>query len=86
MLTRSLLGETWYSYLAIIEQAVNFVLIINPNSNQSHVYFISEALIDTKSQYKNIEKAALELVTESHNLRRYFLTHSIIIRTNVPLK
>ncbi|KAI5442710.1 hypothetical protein KIW84_011663 [Lathyrus oleraceus] len=70
MLTRSLFGETWYLYLAIIEQAVNFVLIRNPNSNQSHVYFISEALTETKAQYQNIEKASLALVTESHNLRR----------------
>ncbi|RDX85436.1 Retrovirus-related Pol polyprotein from transposon 17.6, partial [Mucuna pruriens] len=41
---------------------------------------------DTKKRYQRIEKAALALVITSRRLRSYFQGHSIVVRTDLPIK
>lgn len=70
-----------YLYLAISAEAVNDVLVREEGTNQTPNYFFLKALVGPESRYQKIEKVAL-----ARKLRRYFLAHSIVVRTDQPLK
>lgn len=76
-----MVGETMYLYLAISAEAVNDVLVKEEGTNQTPNYFFLKALVGPESRYQKIEKVAL-----ARKLRRYFLAHSIVVRTDQPLK
>lgn len=41
---------------------------------------------EPKMHYADIEKAALAVMVTARKLRPYFLSHKVIVRTNMPLK
>ena len=79
-------GEKLYVYLAVTEVAVSVVLIREKDSNQLPIYYVSKTLLDAETRYSPTEKLVLSLVMASIKLRPYFESHSIIVRTNYPMK
>ncbi|KAL0405249.1 UNVERIFIED_CONTAM: hypothetical protein Slati_3838800 [Sesamum latifolium] len=50
------------------------------------IYYVSKVLNDAEGRYTPIEKMALALEVTARRLRPYFLSHSIGVKTNLPLK
>ena len=50
------------------------------------IYFRRKALQGPDSRYQQIEKVALALVNIARILRHYFLAHTIVVRTDQPIK
>ncbi|GAU39725.1 hypothetical protein TSUD_144910 [Trifolium subterraneum] len=86
MLTRAVEGEKFYLYLAVASEAISAVLIRETEQGQKPVYFVSRALQEPELRYLQIEKIALAVIMAARKLRYYFLAHSIIIRTDQPVK
>ncbi|GAU49214.1 hypothetical protein TSUD_369830 [Trifolium subterraneum] len=86
VLTRPVEGEKLYLYLAVASEAISAVLIRETEQGQKPVYFVSRALQGPELRYLQIEKIALAVIMAARKLRYYFLAHSIIIRTDQPVK
>ncbi|GAU40531.1 hypothetical protein TSUD_366960 [Trifolium subterraneum] len=86
VLTRPVEGEKLYLYLAVASEAISAVLIRETEQGQKPVYFVSRALQGPELRYLQIEKIALAVIMAVRKLRYYFLAHSIIIRTDQPVK
>ncbi|CAJ2677123.1 unnamed protein product [Trifolium pratense] len=86
VLTRPNEGETLYLYLAVASEAISAVLIRETEQGQKPVYFVSKALQGPELRYLQIEKTALAVVMAARKLRHYFLAHSIVVRTDQPIK
>ncbi|CAJ2653138.1 unnamed protein product [Trifolium pratense] len=86
VLTRPNEGETLYLYLAVASKAISAILIKETEQGQKPVYFVSKALQGPELQYLQIEKTALAVVMAARKLRHYFLAHSIVVRTDQPIK
>ncbi|KAL0437677.1 UNVERIFIED_CONTAM: Ribonuclease HI [Sesamum radiatum] len=79
-------GDTLYLYLSATPQAVSSVLLREKEGKQLPIYYVSKVLNGAEGRYTPIEKMALALVTTARRLRPYFLSHSIRVKTNTPLK
>ncbi len=86
VLTRPSPGEVLYLYLAVANEALSAVLVRETDEGQKPVYFVSKALQGPELRYQKIEKVALALVVAARRLRQYFLAHSIVVRTDQPIK
>ncbi|CAJ2645722.1 unnamed protein product [Trifolium pratense] len=86
VLTQPNEGETLYLYLAVASEAISAVLIRETEQGQKPVYFVSKALQGPELRYLQIEKTALAVVMAARKLRHYFLAHSIVVRTDQPIK
>ncbi|GAU46761.1 hypothetical protein TSUD_92560 [Trifolium subterraneum] len=86
VLTRPVEGEKLYLYLVVASEAISAVLIRETEQGQKPVYFVSRALQGPELRYLQIEKIALAVIIAARKLRYYFLAHSIIIRTDQPVK
>ncbi|XP_058765523.1 uncharacterized protein LOC131639017 [Vicia villosa] len=86
VLSRPNNGEHLYLYLAVSNEAVSAALFREVEDGQKPVYFTSKALQGPEVRYQQIEKVALALVTAARRLRYYFLAHTIVIRTDQPIK
>ncbi|CAJ2652721.1 unnamed protein product [Trifolium pratense] len=86
VLTRPNEGETLYLYLAVASEAISAVLIRETEQGQKPIYFVSKALQGPELRYLQIEKTALAVVMATRKLRHYFLAHSIVVRTDQPIK
>ncbi|GAU31790.1 hypothetical protein TSUD_22360 [Trifolium subterraneum] len=86
VLTRPVEDEKLYLYLAVASEAISAVLIRETEQGQKPVYFVSRALQGPELRYLQIEKIALAVIIAARKLRYYFLAHSIIIRTDQPVK
>ncbi|GAU45421.1 hypothetical protein TSUD_182900 [Trifolium subterraneum] len=86
VLTRLVEGEKLYLYLAVASEAISVVLIRETEQGQKPVYFVSRALQGSELRYSQIEKIALAVIMAARKLRYYFLAHSIVIRTDQPVK
>jgi hypothetical protein len=51
-------------------------------SQQVPIYFISEALDDSKNYYSKMEKICYSVVISSRELRHYFDVHRVRVFTN----
>ncbi|CAJ2675664.1 unnamed protein product [Trifolium pratense] len=69
-----------------LKKAVSAALIRETNEGQKPVYFTSKALQGPELRYQQIEKIALALVYAARRLRHYFLAHTIVVRTDQPVK
>ncbi|CAJ2656849.1 unnamed protein product [Trifolium pratense] len=78
--------EVLYLYLSVASEAVSAALIRETNEGQKPVYFTSKALQGPELRYQQIEKIALALVYAARRLRHYFLAHTIVARTDQPIK
>jgi hypothetical protein len=54
-------------------------------SQQVSIYFISEALADSKKYYSKIEKICYAIVMSARKLHHYFKAHRVRVLTNQPL-
>ncbi|GAU42913.1 hypothetical protein TSUD_86510 [Trifolium subterraneum] len=86
VLSRPDVGEVLYLYLAVASEAVSATLIRETLEGQKPVYFTSKALQGPELRYQRIEKVALALVSAARRLRYYFLAHTIVVRTDQPIK
>ncbi|XP_016199385.1 uncharacterized protein LOC107640375 [Arachis ipaensis] len=86
ILQRPETGKPLYLYLSISNHAISSVLVTETGKKQSPVYFISRVLQPTETRYPKIEQLALALITTARRLRHYCQSHTIIVRTDQPLR
>jgi len=79
-------GEVLYLYLYVSSDVVSAVLIKKTAEGHKPVYFTSKALLGPETRYQKIEKVALALLTSARRLRQYFLAHTVIVRTDQPIR
>ncbi|KAK9050039.1 hypothetical protein SSX86_030992 [Deinandra increscens subsp. villosa] len=85
-LTAPKLGEKLVMYLAVTENAVSAVLMVEREEKQIPIYYVSKMLKDYETRYPIVEKVVLALVQATRRLRRYFQAHTIIIYTSFPIQ
>lgn len=78
--------EILYLYLAVANEAVNVVLIRETSEGQKPIYFTNKAFQVPEIRYQQIEKIVLALINTARRLRHYFLTETIIVQTDQPVK
>ena len=62
------------------------MLVQEEGKEQKLVYFTSKVLHGAEIRYQKIEKVALALVSSARKLRPYFQSHTIIVRTDQPIR
>ncbi|XP_015945427.1 uncharacterized protein LOC107470543 [Arachis duranensis] len=73
-------------YLSITDTAISSVLVTETQEGQQPIYFVSKSLQGAELRYPKLEKLTLALVFSSRRLRPYFQGHTIIVRTEQPLR
>ncbi|XP_016193067.1 uncharacterized protein LOC107633999 [Arachis ipaensis] len=86
ILQRPETGKPLCLYLSVSNHAISSVLVTETGRKQNPVYFISRVLQPTEIRYLKIEQLALALITTARRLRHYFQGHTIIVRTDQPLR
>ncbi|XP_072055921.1 uncharacterized protein [Arachis hypogaea] len=61
-------GEALYLYLAVIEEALEIVLVREEGKIQQPVYFVSKALQGAELRYSKLEKLVYALLTSFRRL------------------
>jgi len=80
------LGTPLIIYLAVSENTCSSVLVQEVGKEQKPVYFISKVLHGAEVRYQKIEKVALAIISSATKLRPYFQSHTIIVRTDQPIR
>ncbi|XP_057732938.1 uncharacterized protein LOC130948245 [Arachis stenosperma] len=80
------IGKPLYLYLSVSNFSISSALVIETGKIQRPVYFVSRVMQPTEQRYPKIEQLALALITAARRLRHYFQSHTIIVRTNQPLR
>ncbi|KAF8049212.1 hypothetical protein N665_2275s0001 [Sinapis alba] len=62
------------------------VLIKEDHSEERPIFYTSKRMMDPETRYPTLEKMALAVITTARKLRPYFMSHSIEILTNQPLR
>lgn len=78
--------EILYLYLVVATEAVKVVLIQENQEGKKPIYFTRKEHQALELRYQQIEKVALELINAARRLRHYFLTHTIIVQIEQPIK
>ncbi|PKU73078.1 putative mitochondrial protein [Dendrobium catenatum] len=86
LLSKPIMGERLYIYLAISTQAISSVLVRKENAIQRHIYYVSKILSKIEGCYPSTDKTALTLVYSARKLHPYFQAHTIGVHTNLLLK
>ncbi|KAL0440562.1 UNVERIFIED_CONTAM: hypothetical protein Slati_2539200 [Sesamum latifolium] len=86
LLVKPVPGDTLYLYVSSIPQTISSVLVREEEGNQTPIHYVSKVLKGAESRYPPIEKMTLALVITARKLRPYFLSYSVGVRTNTPLK
>lgn len=73
-------------YLKVSEVALSSVLVVKRECAQWPVYYVSKVMIAAKRRYLSMEKLTLALVVATRKLRSYFYAHTIMVKTNHPIK
>jgi len=79
-------GETLHPYLAVSEQVVSAVLVVERPRERIPVSYMSHALAGAQVNYPLIDKFAYTLVLASQKLRPYFETYKVDVLTDQSLK
>lgn len=72
--------------MSIGTRAVSSVLLREEKWSQHPIYYANKLIRGAEAGYSDIEKVGLALVTAARKLRPYFLSHSVVVRTNYPLR
>ncbi|KAK3013564.1 hypothetical protein RJ639_008368 [Escallonia herrerae] len=86
LLSKRVIGEDLFLYLAVAESAVSAVLVREQDGQQLPVYYVSKVLQGAMRRYPNAKKLAFALLTAARELRPYFQSHTIIMLTDKPLR
>ncbi|XP_020973549.1 uncharacterized protein LOC107646977 isoform X3 [Arachis ipaensis] len=86
VLQRPEIGKPLYLYLSVSNYSISSALVRETGKTQQPVYFVSRVMQPTEQRYPRIEQLALALVITARRLRHYFQSHTIIVRTNQPLR
>ncbi|XP_045796465.1 uncharacterized protein LOC123890806 [Trifolium pratense] len=86
ILVKPKLGTPLILYLAVSEKACSSVLVQEEGKEQKPVYFTSKVLHGAELRYQKIEKVALALLSSARRLRPYFQSHTIIVRSDQPIR
>ena len=78
--------EVLFSYIAVTLYAISLVLIQVDSGIQRPVYYVSKSLNKAEVCYLPLEKAILAMVHAIRKLPRYFLAHTVVVLTQLPLK
>jgi hypothetical protein len=86
ILVKPKLGTPLILYLAVSENACSSVLVQEEGKEQKPVYFTSKVLHGAELRYQKIEKVALALLSSARKLRPYFQSHTVIVRSDQPIR
>lgn len=86
LLAKPVKDEKLYVYLAVGPQSVSSVFLWEEKGKQIPIYYTSRVIEGAEANYSEIEKLGLALVTAARKQRPYFLSHTIVVRTNNTLK
>ncbi|KAK3016946.1 hypothetical protein RJ639_007322 [Escallonia herrerae] len=86
LLSKPVMGEDLFLYLAIAESAVSAILVRKQDGQQFPVYYVSKVLQGAEQRYPNAEKLAFALLNAARKLRPYFQSHTITVLTDKPLR
>ncbi|KAK3020028.1 hypothetical protein RJ639_004988 [Escallonia herrerae] len=86
LLSKPILGEDIFLYLAVAESAVSAVLIREQDGRQFPIYYVRKVLQGVEQRYPNAKKLAFALLIAARKLRPYFQSHTIIVLTDKPLR
>jgi ribonuclease HI len=82
-------SEPLFLYVAASKVMVSVVLVREVDDEkgklQSHVYFVSEALLDSKLLYSEPEEIAYVVVMATRKLKNYFEARKVTVLTDKPL-
>ncbi|XP_027362525.1 uncharacterized protein LOC113870124 [Abrus precatorius] len=84
VLTKLKLEQEMIVYLAVSDNAISSVLL-QEIFEPTHVYFISRTLQGPESRYQLMEKVVLALLHTARQLRHYFQSHKMVVRTDCPM-
>ncbi|KAK3026070.1 hypothetical protein RJ639_042562 [Escallonia herrerae] len=81
-LSKPLVREELFLYLAIAESAVSAVLVREQDGNQLPIYYVSKVLQGDELCYPDTEKLVFALLVAARKLQPYFQSHSITVLTD----
>ena len=73
-----------FVYLAVSEHAMSAILVREDEGTQLPVYYVSKALLNVESQYSQLKKLSLSLITVAQKLKLYFQSHPVTVLTSFP--
>jgi hypothetical protein len=84
ILTRRKKGNTIYLYLAVSDKALSSALVQEIKGEEKPIYFVSRTFKRAEAKYQKIEK--LSLAVMARELRQYFQSHKVVVKTDYPIK
>ncbi|CAL8122678.1 unnamed protein product [Prunus armeniaca] len=86
LLSKPVLGEDLFMYLAVSNSAVNLALIREELGAQHPIFYTSKAPLDAETRYPKLDKLLLALVVSARKLRPYYQAHRVIVMIDFPLR
>ena len=86
IMSSPMVDEVLFAYIAVALYAISLVLIRVDSGVQRPVYYVSKSLNEAKVRYLPLEKAILAVVHATRKLPHYFQAHTVVVRTQLPLK
>ncbi|KAK3022885.1 hypothetical protein RJ639_045975 [Escallonia herrerae] len=86
LLSKTLVGEELFLYLAIADSAVSAVLVREQDGKQLPIYYVSKVLQGAELRYPDTEKLVFALLVAAQKLQPYFQYHSITVLMDKPLQ
>ncbi|KAK3036149.1 hypothetical protein RJ639_029886 [Escallonia herrerae] len=84
LLSKPLVGEELFLYLAIADSAVSTILVREQDNKQLPIYYVSKVLQGAELRYPDTEKLAFSFLVAARKFQPYFQSHSITVLTDKP--